>query len=168
VSGNIDVQPTGIPTGASGVQYFVDGKPVSGPDINTATLSNGKHTVTVQYTNAAGQTVTESRTIMVDNRQSLAATLAAAVQTHKWQVVVVAFLLLLIPVGILTNSHFHWVHDLKTELQHTAGPGALGASAREVSDPGAVTPVMHYPDPSDTPPAVDPPKPVPPAPKDPA
>jgi hypothetical protein len=65
VSGTVDL--TTDATDATSVQYLVDGKEISGTKLDTASLSDGQHTITVIKKTADGNTTQATQQIDVQN-----------------------------------------------------------------------------------------------------
>jgi hypothetical protein len=105
VSGTIQLAP---PILSPGIQttYKVDGKTINGTQLNTKTLSNGAHTVTVTQQTADGKKTTATQKIIVKNRLSHVQQTALIVRKYS-----LPTLVLITAVGILviaTKRYIHW------------------------------------------------------------
>jgi len=93
VSGIISVGVNSV--GAKSVVVKVDGNTVPSTNINTANLSDGKHTVEVQITKPNGQVETQKRTITVNNHHSLWKNVLLKYGNTKTLIIMVATLVII-------------------------------------------------------------------------
>jgi hypothetical protein len=112
VSGDINVTPTNLPSDVTSVQYLVDGHPVASGEINTADLSNGKHTVEVIATTADGKKIVQTSTITVNNHKTWQQQLVTLVQSHRPEIIALAILIIAVPLVWFANFKFGFVGRL--------------------------------------------------------
>lgn len=67
VSGTVQLRPD---TSSTQVQYQIDGKPLSSNQLDTKTLSNGQHNITITQKTPDGKTKTTTQKVIVANRLS--------------------------------------------------------------------------------------------------
>jgi hypothetical protein len=152
VSGQISIAPTNLPSDVTSVQYLVDGKPVASGSINTADLSDGKHTIEVKATTAGGKTIVQTSTINVKNHKTPEQQFVAAVQSHRIYVGLLAVLIILAPIVWFANYRFNLIEKLRQRVSPSpasvpsyAAPTATTSPTLSPTDSTPTGPVV-YPD----------------------
>jgi hypothetical protein len=164
VSGDINVTPTNLPSDVVSTQYFVDGKPVASGQIDTADLSNGKHTVEVIATTADGQKIIQTSVITVNNHKTWQQQLVAAFQSHRPEVVALAILIIALPLLWFINYRYGFIGRLYRKL-HPDPFAAVTPVAPVVGSPSSSLPSIPTGQTPETPvvyqaemPKIDPPQ----------
>jgi hypothetical protein len=106
--------------------FKVDGTPVPGNTLNTASLDDGTHTITATVQDPNGSTTTTTQKITVNNHESLGHRLIADASKAALPITVIV-LIGLVFGGLYILSHYYLIH-LPNSLSHAFSGGPDGFS----------------------------------------
>ena len=118
VSGTINVTPTNLPAGVKDIHYFVDNEPVASPNIDTFGLSNGNHTIKITAKTKNGQSITQQRTINVDNPITFEQKLVYYYAANKGLAITLALLIILIPITWFVTYRYGLFRYIRTFMDN--------------------------------------------------